>query len=92
MTAAVPWPPAFAGTPAVSVIERAIGRGRLSHSLLLAGDDAEGLSAAGLALSPSGWRERFAELEEQGATAVAYQPAGPDIPRELEAFAKAVRG
>ncbi|HZZ18838.1 MAG TPA: DNA polymerase III subunit gamma/tau [Opitutaceae bacterium] len=51
MTAVVPWPPAFAGTPAVSVIERAIGRGRLSHSLLLAGDDAEGLSAAGLALA-----------------------------------------
>ena len=52
--AAVPWPPAFTGTPAVSVIERAIGRGRLSHSLLLAGDDPEGLSAAGLALSPTG--------------------------------------
>jgi len=49
--AAVPWPPAFAGTPAVSVIEAAIGRGRLSHSLLLAGDDPEGLSAAGLALA-----------------------------------------
>jgi DNA polymerase-3 subunit delta' len=52
MTAvAVPWPPAFAGTPAVSVIEAAISRGRLSHSLLLAGDDPEGLSAAGLALA-----------------------------------------
>jgi DNA polymerase-3 subunit delta' len=49
--AAVPWPPAFVGTPAVSVIERAIGRGRLSHSLLLAGDDPEGLSAAALALA-----------------------------------------
>jgi len=48
---AVPWPPAFAGTPAVAVIERAIGRGRLSHGLLLAGDDPEGLSAAGLALA-----------------------------------------
>jgi DNA polymerase-3 subunit delta' len=48
---AVPWPPAFAGTPAVAVIERAIGRGRLAHGLLLAGDDAEGLSAAGLALA-----------------------------------------
>jgi hypothetical protein len=23
---------------------------------------------------------------------VAYQPAGPDIPRELEAFARAARG
>jgi DNA polymerase III subunit delta' len=49
--AAVPWPPALAGTPAVLVIERAIGRGRLSHSLLLAGDDSEGLSAAALALA-----------------------------------------
>jgi DNA polymerase III subunit delta' len=50
-SAAVPWPPAFVGTPAVEVIERAIGRGRLSHSLLLAGDDTEGLSAAALALA-----------------------------------------
>ena len=49
--AAVPWPPAFEGTPAVAVIERAIGRGRLSHGLLLAGDDSEGLSAAGMALA-----------------------------------------
>jgi DNA polymerase-3 subunit delta' len=50
-SAAVPWPPAFAGTPAVAVLERAIGRGRLSHGLMLAGDDPEGLSAAGLALA-----------------------------------------
>jgi DNA polymerase-3 subunit delta' len=35
----------------VAVIERAIGRGRLSHGLLLAGDDSEGLSAAGLAIA-----------------------------------------
>ena len=49
--AAVPWPPALVGTPAIEVIERAIGRGRLSHSLLLAGDDQEGLSATGLALA-----------------------------------------
>ncbi len=49
--AAVPWPPALAGTPAVEVMERAVGRGRLSHSLLLAGDDPEGLSAAALALA-----------------------------------------
>ena len=26
-----------------------------------------------------------------GMTEIAYQPAGPDIPRELEAFAKAVQ-
>jgi DNA polymerase-3 subunit delta' len=49
--ASVPWPPALVGTPAVSVIESAIERRRLSHSLLLAGDDPEVLAAAGLALA-----------------------------------------
>jgi DNA polymerase-3 subunit delta' len=63
---AVPWPPAFAGTPAVAVIERAIGRGRLSHGLLLAGDDPEGLSAAGLALAD--------RLLNRGANRAAHFP------------------
>lgn len=49
--AAVPWPPALAGTPAVAVIERAMGRGRLPHALLLAGNDSESLSAGALALA-----------------------------------------
>lgn len=31
-------------------------------------------------------------LESMGATEVAYQPAGPDIARELEAFASAANG
>ena len=31
-------------------------------------------------------------LESQGATEIAYQPAGPEIARELETFATAVRG
>jgi DNA polymerase-3 subunit delta' len=39
MLAATPWPPALAGTPSISVIEQAIARQRLSHSLLLQGDD-----------------------------------------------------
>ena len=43
MTAALPWPPALAGTPAVAVIERAISRQSLSHSLLLHGDDLDTL-------------------------------------------------
>jgi 5,10-methylenetetrahydromethanopterin reductase len=46
----------------------------------------------GLALSTEGWRERLAAMEEGGATEIAYQPAGPDIPGELEAFADAARG
>ncbi len=39
MTSPLPWPPSLVGTPAVAVIEQAIARSRLSHSLLLHGDD-----------------------------------------------------
>jgi DNA polymerase-3 subunit delta' len=39
MTARVAWPSALAGSPAVAVIEQAITRQRLSHSVLLHGDD-----------------------------------------------------
>lgn len=45
--------------------------------------------ASAVALDAAGWRDRLAQFEEAGATDVVYQPAGPDIPRELEAFAKA---
>ena len=50
------------------------------------------LTQLGLARSAAGWRERLAQMEAAGATEVAYQPAGPDIARELEAFITAVRG
>jgi len=50
------------------------------------------LAQQGLALTSADWRKRAATLEAQGATEIAYQPAGPDIPRELAAFASAVRG
>ena len=40
-----------------------------------------------LALSGDAWREKLAQMETAGGTEVVYQPAGPDIPRELEAFA-----
>ena len=50
------------------------------------------LTKFGLARSAAGWRERLAQMEEAGATEVAYQPAGPDIARELEAFINAARG
>jgi 5,10-methylenetetrahydromethanopterin reductase len=49
------------------------------------------LAQQGLALTKAAWRERLAALESQGATEIAYQPAGPNIPRELEAFASAMR-
>lgn len=51
MTAATPWPAALAGTPAVAVIEQAIARQRLSHSLLLHGDDHDSLVTMALAIA-----------------------------------------
>ncbi len=36
-------------------------------------------------------RERLAQLSEQGVTEIVYQPAGPDIERELDAFMTAAR-
>ena len=51
MTAATPWPAALAGTPAIAVIEQAIARQRLSHSLLLHGDDPDTLVAVALAIA-----------------------------------------
>ena len=51
MTAPTPWPSALAGTPAVTVIERAIKRARLSHSLLLTGGDLDTLTLVALAIA-----------------------------------------
>jgi 5,10-methylenetetrahydromethanopterin reductase len=45
------------------------------------------LAAQKLALTPTDWRGRLAGIERAGVTEVAYQPAGPDIPGELERFA-----
>lgn len=51
MTQATPWPDALAGTPAIAVIEQAIARQRLSHSLLLHGDDLDTLVAIALGVA-----------------------------------------
>ena len=34
-------------------------------------------------------RDKVAQLAERGVTEIAYQPAGPDIPRELSVFMEA---
>lgn len=54
--------------------------------------DADPALAASLTLTgtPDDLRRRVAALAARGVSEVAYQPAGPDIPRELEAFAAAV--
>jgi DNA polymerase-3 subunit delta' len=46
-----PWPAALQGTPAAAVIDRAIDRRRLGHSLLLHGDDPETLEAVACAIA-----------------------------------------
>ncbi len=47
----VSWPAALSDTPAVAVIERAISRERLSHSLLLTGGDLDTLQLVALAIA-----------------------------------------
>lgn len=64
-TTALPWPSTLAGSPAVTVIEQAITRQRLSHSLLLQGDDLGTLvgvahAIADRLLNPPGAKARFA--------------------------------
>ena len=50
------------------------------------------MAALGSVYSPAQLRDRLAAMEASGITEVVYQPAGPDIPRELESFAEAARG
>ena len=45
------------------------------------------LARLGRAAGVEAQRAQLARMEEAGVTEVAYQPAGPDIPRELRAFA-----
>lgn len=52
----------------------------------------EVLVKGGLALTRSEWRDKLTKLEAGGSTEIAYQPAGPDIPGELERFAEMMQG
>jgi len=79
MTAATPWPPALAGTPAVAVIEQAIARQRLSHSLLLHGDDPDILVAIALAIADRLLNAKGASAHfppDQHPDCFALRPAG----------------
>ncbi len=46
------------------------------------------LARYGGALDAASWREWLQRWQQEGTTELAYQPAGPDIPRELTAFAR----
>jgi len=45
------------------------------------------VAALGVAADATAWRARLAASEAAGVTEVVFQPAGPDIERELRAFA-----
>jgi 5,10-methylenetetrahydromethanopterin reductase len=47
------------------------------------------MGRTGLALDAAAMGARIAHMEEGGTTEIAYQPAGPDIERELRVFAAA---
>ena len=46
----------------------------------------------GAAFTPAELRERLDRFADQGVTEVVYQPAGPDIERELAVYAEAAAG
>lgn len=48
------------------------------------------LAQIGVAMDRGAWRKRIAALEADGATEIAFQPAGSDVPRELDAFASVI--
>jgi DNA polymerase-3 subunit delta' len=95
MSPAVSWPPALAGTPAIAVIEQAIARQRLSHSLLLQGDDLETLVAVAHGIADRllngepGQRAAATFPVDQHPDSFALRPAGKmrqisaDATREL---------
>lgn len=72
-----PWPAALVGTPTVAVIERAIARQRLSHSLLLHGDDFDTLVLVAHAIA-----DRL--LSPAPASAATGKPAADAILSNVE--------
>ncbi len=82
MSSIVAWPTALAGTPAIAVIEQAIARKRLSHSLLLHGDDPETLAAIAHAIADrllngeAGKRAPATFPTDQHPDCFALRPAG----------------
>jgi DNA polymerase-3 subunit delta' len=75
----VPWPESLAGTPAVVVIEKALQRDRLGHSLLLQGGDLETLALVARAIADRLLNESPDTRQfppEQHPDCFALRPAG----------------
>ena len=81
MPEVTPWPPALAGTPTVTVIERAIGRQRLAHSLLLHGENLSTLASVAHAIADRLLNDPRYPAQQQFAPKqhpdfIAVRPAG----------------
>jgi 5,10-methylenetetrahydromethanopterin reductase len=48
----------------------------------------DGIVGLGWVAEADGIRQKLADAEASGATEIIYAPAGPDIARELRAFAE----
>lgn len=75
----VSWPESLAGTPAVTVIEKALRRDRLAHSLLLHGDDLDTLTIVAQAIADRLLNESPASKHfppEHHPDCFALRPAG----------------
>jgi DNA polymerase-3 subunit delta' len=75
----VSWPESLAGTPAVTVIEKALRRDRLAHSLLLHGDDLDTLTIVAQAIADRLLNESPASRHfppENHPDCFALRPAG----------------
>ena len=75
------------------LVPDALAQTQAQHNAADAAAWADGAHALLKSVTVSGTRdevrERLATLAEQGVTEIVYQPAGPDIRRELETFMEA---
>ena len=89
-----PWPAALAGTPTVAVIERAIDRQRLAHSLLLHGENLSTLASVAHAIADRLLNDPRAKSQyfppKQHPDFLALRPAGKSRQIGAEATREAI--
>lgn len=92
--AATPWPAALEGTPTVAVIERAIERMRLAHSLLLHGENLSTLASVAHAIADRLLNDPRAKSQyfppKQHPDFLALRPAGKSRQIGAEATREAI--
>jgi 5,10-methylenetetrahydromethanopterin reductase len=81
----------------IDAIPQEVRHLRLHESHMVAVAERDRMVVTGEAVSTLTWtgsaeqlRERFAEFQRAGATEIYFEPTGPDLPREISAFAHAM--